>query len=131
MRINNNQQQKTFKANTIVRFEKQVKNMEGFASLFASLEGHIGIGCTEKPFIIGDGKSVLVPDRDTDLGAMLMSVYTDARKNLKTFSKNAQTRANEALKNPLVKKFLAIIERDKDTVKAPYKEPFKPLSIVK
>jgi len=123
MKLTNNQQTTSFKSNTIVHFPKQPLTfyMEGLASIFTEMEGKIASGNVGKPFILDDGKSVLVPDISTSLGRMLVSAYTTARKNLETVLKNARTLASETLKDPQFREIRSLIELDKSTTRIDYK----------
>lgn len=123
MKVTNNQQQTAFKSNTIVRFANTtLSNMEGLASLFAEMKGIISHENVGRPILLDDGKSVLVPDKGTSLGNIIISAYYTAFSKLQHFFKDTKTCAEEALKNPQVKEFLSLIELDRSTERIDYKE---------
>lgn len=127
MKVTNNQQQTAFKANTIVSFEKEIKNMGGYASIFAVLEKHIPNGQTGKTFFISDGEkmSVLVPDMSIESGNTLVTSFYRVYKYLKSISEDSKPIFDKVYANPEVKQALTGILNSTETVRVPYKDVFR------
>lgn len=127
MRVNNIQQNTSFKANTIVSFEKQIENMSGHASVFAVLERHIPNGQTGKTFLISEGEkmSELVPDISTESGNTLVTAFYRAYRYFKSVSEDSKQIWDRVYADPEVTKALTDILDSTETVRVPYRDVFR------
>lgn len=126
MQVNNVQQQTSFKANTIVRFETKIKNMDGYARVFAELAGHIPHGQSGKTFFLNEdnGLAVLVPDTSTESGNALVTAFYDAYKYFQPRSETLKQHLNRVFGDiEFQKKFNGILN-DKATLRVQYKDNF-------
>lgn len=127
MRIDNNQQNTSFKANVIVCFPKPIENMVGRASHFAKTEGLVICDMQARKL---DNTHVLVPDSRTFGGRLLdyaLKCKAEIQKlidNIKSLNPSSKPVGSEALSNAeeIIQTAISTIEHGDEVKRIIYKD---------